>query len=200
MGIDITFVVEHAHNDGGWEVANGPAVLAGAVLGDAPLNWFDSRSYECFSLLTGLEFSGRVIRPLVPIANVRGWPSDISANAKASLESFGDDTSFGQSWLDVRDFQLFDWDQEVNWTYMASPPSGVTVTDNRKAEVIEYAEKHGRPPGDWGVAAWSRFGFEITVSIPRRQLASSFLNVVREMEKLAQGEPHRVRCIFEFTR
>lgn len=110
MGTDISLCIER-RTAGAWTLVDPTADGEGA--GSA----FDERNYECFSLLTGLDFSARRIRPLVAVASLRGLPPDISKEARAELLKFSDDAAFGRSWLDVADLIAFDWDRIVEWTY-----------------------------------------------------------------------------------
>jgi hypothetical protein len=196
VGADISLVVERMLGSvEGWDLAERPGPTNGTGLG-----WYDDRSYECFSLLTGLDFSARLVRPVAPVAELRGFPEDLSSRARALLDSWSDDTAFGQSWLDVGDLRAFDWDELVSWTYMTSPPDGLIVTSNLRRDVADYVRRNGWPPDGWKVAGWLRNGFEVTGLISRRRLAGRFLDVVEDMETLARGDPRSVRCVFEFTR
>jgi hypothetical protein len=192
MGADISFVVEQANEHGDWHLASRP--------GFSGFDWYEDRAYECFSLLTGLDFSARLVRPAKPVAKLRGWPDDLSKPARTKLLSCSDSSSFGQSWLDVGDFQGFDWDEKVTWTYMASPPRGLKVTAKIETEVAEHARLHGKPPTGWSASGWSQDGFQVSTSVTRRSLANGFMKVVEDMGILALDMPHSVRCVFEFTR
>lgn len=174
-----------------WEVVARP--------GSSSLDWYDVRTYEYFSLLTGLDFSERTLRPLKPVAPLRDWPTDLSTGARERLESWSDDTSFGKSWLDVSDFDAYDWDATVTWSFMASPPPEVAVTDQVIAEVNAYLDKNRQLPPGWGRAGWSRDGFKTSVETSPREQARQFLDVVQDMKSLAGDNPKGVRCVFEFT-
>ena len=192
MGADISFVVEQRSAHGEWELAPRPDTSS--------LDWYDERSYECFSLLTGLEFSARQLRPLVPIAPPRGWPQDLSNDARSRLAAWSDDTAFGQSWLEVVDFDAYDWDSPMMWMFMASPPPGVIVTDEVRSRALDHIERHKRLPDGWGRAGRSPDGFDVAVPTTPREQAGIFLDVVRQMSALGADRPGSVRCVFEFTR
>ncbi|MCP3882816.1 MAG: hypothetical protein GY701_31135 [Sulfitobacter sp.] len=192
MGADITLVVEQRSGHGKWELAARPDTSS--------LDWYDDRAYECFSLLTGLDFSARKLRPLIPIAPLRGWPDDLSDDARSRLTAWSDDTAFGQSWLEVADFEAYDWNSPMTWTFMASPPRGLIVTDEVRSHVLDHVERHQRLPDGWGRAGWSRDGFEVTLRTTPREQAGVFLDVVRDMTALGADRAEPVRCVFEFTR
>lgn len=74
------------------------------------------------------------------------------------------------------------------------------VDEAARAAAGDHARRQqpGRPPQGWGVAGWSRDGFEVPTTC--RDLAGSFLNVVARLTEFAGDDPTSVRCIFEFTR
>jgi len=193
VGADISFVVEQTVTPAGpWVLATRP--------GSSSLDWYDERRYELFSLLTGLDFSARTLRPLTPVAALRGWPPDLSRSARERLVSWSDDTSFGRSWLDASDFGAYDWDANMTWTFMASPPREVLVTDEVSKEVTAYLEEHRHLPSGWSPAGWSRDGFEVCAETTPREQSGRFLEVMKDMTELAGENPGSVRCVFEFTR
>lgn len=190
MGIDISFCVEREQGSSWCLVRRG----------DGEPWWFDERNYECFSLLTGLDFSQRLIRPPVGVASPRGWPDDMSDETRSELLGASDHTAFSRSWLGLDELVAFDWERHVEWTYMASPPTGIKVTEKVQREISNYARENGRPPQGWSVAGWSRDGFTVTVPITCRRLAGDFIGVVDELVQLAGPTVASWRCIFEFTR
>jgi len=193
MGSDINLVVERRELAGAW----GPIESRSGSVKD----WYEERAYECFSLLTGLDFSGRVIRPATPVAPLRGWPSDAARETLELLESWGDDTTYGKSWLSSRDFSNYDWNMRLDWSYMTSPPNGQGLSAHDRESIKAYVRENGRLPEGWKVLGWSRDGFPVVGSIRRSELAMGFIEkVVNPMRSMAGRDPDSVRCVFSFVR
>ena len=196
VGTDINLVVEErASTSGHWRLARRPRSTS-----DDPFNWYDDRNYECFSLLTGLNFCERTVRPFEPVATVRGLPDDLSQEAQAKLIEGFDDSVFGRSWLAADELHRYDWNQSVSWTYMTAAPDGRTVSAAEQQLVEDHAETHGRPPTGWVIAGRAQSGFSVTGRITRRELAGRFFDVVADMSSISNGDLTAVRCVFEFYR
>jgi hypothetical protein len=164
------------------------------------MDLLDAHSYELFSLLTGLDFSPRKLRPLVPVAPLRGWPTDLSNAAFERLMAWSDDTAFGRSWLDASELAAYDWDTAMTWTFMASPPKGIAITKETKSKLHAYWDEHHRLPPCWHAAGQSRDGFDVSLPTTPRDHAWGLIKVVDEMTEMAGDDTHAVRCVFEFTR
>jgi len=193
MGTDINLVVETRHPNGAW-------ALTPSTTGSME-DWYEDRNYECFTLLTGLDFSNRHLRPSTPVAELRGWPTDASQAALQLLDSCGDDTTYGRSWLSSADFQAYDWDASVDWSYMTRPQAGSKFSAEDRSAIEAHVRQHGRPPQGWTIAGWSRGGFPVVGSITRRRLAQQFLEkVVNPLQVLSGSDAESARCIFSFVR
>ena len=204
MGVDINLVVEQRRSDG-WRLVR---PRYGRV-------WYDARNVRVFTMLAGQPIGHPSISPCVAVAPPRGWPDDLSAEARRELgdpwfdigdrevtddaAAPEDDDAFGDSWLDVADFVAFDWDQSVEWTFevgLDGPP--VEITDDVRSAVAEYVRLHGWAPPGWGICR-SGGAFELTIERSCRDLAGNFLAVVDEMRALAGADPSSVRCVFRFS-
>ena len=205
VGVDINLVVEQRTSDG-WQLVYPPY---GPV-------WYDVRDSTVFTLLAGQPIAGTRISPSATIAPPRDWPPDLSNAARRGLckpwshfddpdldpdvSSEPDDDGFGRSWLDVADLLAFDWDQRVDWTFVAAldgPP--VEITEDVRTAVAAHMDRYGWVPPGWGICKSAADGFEITTTKSWRQLASGFLPVVEAMQDLAGDDPASVRCVFQFS-
>lgn len=110
--------------------------------GKGKLKTYDNRSYRVFAVLAGVRngtgFAGvKTGESVVPIAEPRGFPEDLSKKGKAWLKKNGGDHS--DSWLTLAEID----------TYMANTP------ENRKfTGIIGFSQlpdflENGGPPATW---------------------------------------------------
>ncbi|MGH1506028.1 MAG: hypothetical protein ACRBI6_20935 [Acidimicrobiales bacterium] len=195
-------VVERRDDAGGWSVVERP----GPTTAEGPPEWEVWRNYRCFSMMIGRSIGSWPIDPVPAIANERGLPADLSAAGRYRLETaWGEPPAHGcwlenvvaASWLDLSDFEAFDWDTPVTWHYNALAPRGTKeITAAMRRAVLDHVEVHVWPPKGWSIAGGPPPRMSVAAPTTARYFTKQLLELVAAMRAVNRGGPTDVRCVF----
>ncbi len=171
---------------------------------------YQSRNYTVFAapanVRNGYGFAGiDTGDPLIPIAEPRGLPDDVSSAIQETADAFGDD-GHSHSYLTLAELRDYNWDKPL------TSRGCVQLSDFKKL-------RPGEPPKEWrggvfggntrtiSIAEAETYkpkpGQEVYVNYqwvtPLRDCCSGFLNhMLPILEKLSDGDAESVRIVFWF--
>lgn len=178
-------------------------------------NWFSDRNYSVFSHLADVRNNGSI----QPIALPRGFPDDMSAEAKEWMENYGGDHS--DSWLNLMEISAHNWtisrtvegvvdlDEYRTFKAKGKPEAWAgAVSPGRGAEMVSNAEmdsalmgktcgfKHCVNPAHDVTS--TRLFTAITWTTRAADECRDFLDRMQMLQDKTKAPPQRLRLIFNF--
>ena len=157
MGCDIHFHVE-ARGRGGWERVEATSPNPYADIEGEPAtvreSWYRSRNYSLFAMLAdvrnGHGFAGSDTGdPVVPIADPRGLPSDVSPEVRSESEQIGED-GHSHSHFSLAELLAVDWwGNEITHRGWFDIPESERGAPEQWLKRTKYSLERGWFQGDW---------------------------------------------------
>jgi hypothetical protein len=185
--------------DGGWNfvgemVDNSEHSFDPGEPGMMPKPLFRSGHKELAAILAGVSNPIRSKEAFVPVAGIRGLPSDLSSEVAAWLRSWADDPAFAASWCTARELLEFDWTGRIMQRQ--------AMVDRRVAHLFAGGRR-GFPWREWpqdvpmSCAAWMRDGVEVQWEESYAEIVGGFYSAILPQLKL-HGSADEVRVVLSF--